>query len=485
MKEEIIISAGIDIGTSTTQLIFSRLTIQNTAGFGKVPQTEITSKEIFYRSKIYFTPLLNRELMDGAKIKEILKTEYEKASLTPKDIQTGAIIITGESSRKKNAEQILHALSEYAGRFVVATAGPDLESILAGKGAGAADLSKQTGEIVINLDIGGGTTNLCAFRDGEILDTACLDIGGRLIRFAPSYSKEGRTITYIAPKLKYLCEKLKLNLSEGNKFEEAELLILVRTLADYLAQSAELKPAGEMLDFMKTNKLFDKEIKPGIITFSGGVATCMQNTCPDYAYDDIGVLLAREIMNQSDFKSAHVMPATETMRATVIGAGNYSMDISGSTIEYTKTDFPIRNLPIAQIRLTKEADIVSLDASLKKALSIFAEENGITGEFAIAFRGIKCPSFSNIQDIAKAVSLFYQENIPKDNKCILIMEADIGKALGQALKRVNPDNRTIICIDNIKCNTGDYIDLGEPVAGGSVIPVVVKTLVFNNPSRSD
>lgn len=478
MNEETIISAGIDIGTSTTQLIFSRLTIQNTAGFGKVPQTEITSKEIFYQSRIYFTPLLNRELMDGAKIKEILKIEYEKASLTPNDIQTGAIIITGESSRKKNAEQILHALSEYAGRFVVATAGPDLESILAGKGSGAANLSKETGEIVINLDIGGGTTNLCAFRDGEVLDTGCLDIGGRLIQFAPSATDEKRTIAYIAPKLKRLCEMLKLNLFEGCTFEESDLKILLRTLADCLAQSAGLKPAGELLDFLKTNKRIDKEIKPGIITFSGGVATCMQNHCPDYAYDDIGVLLAREITEQSDFKKAHVMPATETMRATVIGAGNYSMDISGSTIEYTKTDFPIRNLPIARIRLTNEKDILSLDESLHKALSIFVEDNEITEEFAIAFTGIKCPSYENIQAMAEAISLFYQENIPKENKCILIMEADTGKALGQALKRVNPDKRTIICIDNIKCNTGDYIDLGEPVAGNSAIPVVVKTLVF-------
>ena len=161
MQTEEILSAGIDIGTSTTQLVFSRMILQNTGGFGRIPQIKVVSKEVIYESEIYFTPLSSREEIDGERVHEIIKKEYEKAGVCPADLATGAVIITGETSRKRNAESVVRAIADVAGEFVVATAGADLESVLAGKGAGAADLSQKTGKRVVNLDIGGGTTNMC------------------------------------------------------------------------------------------------------------------------------------------------------------------------------------------------------------------------------------------------------------------------------------------------------------------------------------
>ena len=181
MQTEEILSAGIDIGTSTTQLVFSRMILQNTGGFGRIPQIKVVSKEVIYESEIYFTPLSSREEIDGERVHEIIKKEYEKAGVCPADLATGAVIITGETSRKRNAESVVRAIADVAGEFVVATAGADLESVLAGKGAGAADLSQKTGKRVVNLDIGGGTTNICVFENGNMVDTACLDIGGRQI----------------------------------------------------------------------------------------------------------------------------------------------------------------------------------------------------------------------------------------------------------------------------------------------------------------
>ena len=184
MQTEEILSAGIDIGTSTTQLVFSRMILQNTGGFGRIPQIKVVSKEVIYESEIYFTPLSSREEIDGERVHEIIKKEYEKAGVCPADLATGAVIITGETSRKRNAESVVRAIADVAGEFVVATAGADLESVLAGKGAGAADLSQKTGKRVVNLDIGGGTTNICVFEDGNMVDTACLDIGGLILRRA-------------------------------------------------------------------------------------------------------------------------------------------------------------------------------------------------------------------------------------------------------------------------------------------------------------
>ncbi|MGE4353214.1 MAG: ethanolamine ammonia-lyase reactivating factor EutA [Oscillospiraceae bacterium] len=471
--EETIYSAGIDIGTSTTQLIFSQITVKTMGGFGKIPKTEIISKEILYRSNISFTPLASADQIDGAEVKKIIEREYRLAGIRPEQLATGAVIITGESSRKKNAKEVAESLAEIAGNFVVAVAGPDLESVLAGKGAGAAALSKETGKIVANLDIGGGTTNICYFKDGEVYDTACLDIGGRLLRLA-----QGK-ITYLAEKLKILIAAHNLAIREGDPINPDSLHRLSDVMADILAESVGLREKTAILDRMKTNRLISVPDRPDIITFSGGVASCMENRYADFEFDDLGVLLAQAIKRQPDFLKMDTAQPLETMRATVIGAGNYSMDISGSTIEYTAHDFPMKNLPVAKIKLETDLDIPAIACDMDKVSMLFKEKDEKNVQLALAFKGLPCPSFKQIQEIADHIMKKYDELFEPAIKVILIIEADIGKALGQALKRINPQKRDIICIDGISVSSGDYIDLGQPIAGGAVIPVIVKTLVFN------
>ncbi len=126
MKEKIL-SVGIDIGTTTTQLVFSRLTLENTASLVTVPRIEIIAKEVVFRSTIHFTPLKSQHEIDEQRVRELIEREYQSAGITPEQVQTGAIIITGEAARKQNAESVLRALSGLAGEFVVATAGRTLE----------------------------------------------------------------------------------------------------------------------------------------------------------------------------------------------------------------------------------------------------------------------------------------------------------------------------------------------------------------------
>ena len=192
--KETILSVGIDIGTSTTQLIFSKLTIENEASSYVVPRINIVDKEVTYRSKIYFTPLLSQTEIDAEKVKKIIEAEYKAAGMKPEDLQTGAVIITGETARKHNANTVLASLSSMAGDFVVATAGPDLESVLSAKGAGADAFSEEHRQAVANIDIGGGTSNIALFQKGNLKGTSCLDIGGRLIKI------ENGRISYIFPK---------------------------------------------------------------------------------------------------------------------------------------------------------------------------------------------------------------------------------------------------------------------------------------------
>ena len=194
---ETLLSVGIDIGTSTTQLILSRLTLANRANPFSVPRIAIEDREVLYRSGIHFTPLLSDTVIDAEGVRTIVAEEYRKSGFAPEQVDTGAVIITGETARKENAREVLSALSQFAGDFVVATAGPDLESILAARGAGADEYSREHHTDVLHFDIGGGTSNLALYSHGELAATGCLDVGGRLIKL----DREG-TVTYVSPVLK-------------------------------------------------------------------------------------------------------------------------------------------------------------------------------------------------------------------------------------------------------------------------------------------
>ena len=210
---ESLLSAGIDVGTSTTQLVFSRLSVANQASGFSVPRIVITDKEVIYRSAIHFTPLVSETRLDGPKLRQIIEQEYHSAGVAPSDVDTGAVIITGETARKENAAEVLAALSGLAGDFVVATAGPDLESVIAGRGAGTDIYSKEHGVTAVNIDIGGGTSNLVVFAQGEVIDTACMDIGGRLVKIDAS---SGR-ITYIMEKIQRLIAERGLDVAVGDQ----------------------------------------------------------------------------------------------------------------------------------------------------------------------------------------------------------------------------------------------------------------------------
>ena len=222
-------SVGIDIGTSTTQLVLSRLTVENRANPFSVPRMDITHREILYRSAIHFTPLTDEVTIDARGVRDIVAAEYRKAGIDRKQVETGAVIITGETARKENAAQVLAALSDFAGDFVVSAAGPDLESVLAAKGVECDKLSESKQGKVLNFDVGGGTANLAFFDKGELIATGCYDIGGRLVRC-------GGRIDYVAPVL----EGRFPGVARGALPDKDALTAAVTDMAPTLAQAAGL-----------------------------------------------------------------------------------------------------------------------------------------------------------------------------------------------------------------------------------------------------
>lgn len=474
---EVILSVGIDIGTSTTQLIFSRLTIENQASSYTVPRINIVDKEVIYRSRIYFTPLRSPTEIDAEAVKKIVRSEYRAAGITPEELKTGAVIITGETARKENANEVLSALSDLAGDFVVATAGPDLESVLSGRGAGADVLSKEKHTTVANLDIGGGTTNIALYEKGTLRGTCCLDVGGRLIKVA-----DGR-ISYIYPKIQALAKDNGIEIKVGDRAYPEQLYGVCRLMAAQLAQALHLAAPDGHHAGMYTNDGRALPPQPQIqaVTYSGGVADCIYQKMEDdvFRFGDVGVLLGKAVRADPDLNRVELCQAAETIRATVVGAGTHTTEVSGSTIRYERDKLPIKNVPILKVSQEDEESLETLKSSIIQQMPLFAPE-GKVEQIAIAFTGEKRTSFADVQALAAAVIESAKEVIQGPYPLIVVVENDIGKVLGNALNVLLEHKKDVICIDGIKALSGDYIDIGEPIAGGQVLPVVIKTLIFNS-----
>ena len=447
---EQLLSLGLDVGTTSTQMIFSRLTIENKAGAFSVPEMEIQQREILYRSPVHFTPLLREELVDAAALRKIVDGAYAEAGLRKEQVATGAIIITGETSRRENARAVLEELSGYAGDFVVATAGPALESVLAAKGAGAVAWSEKTGKPVLHMDIGGGTSNLAWIREGKIRQTGCMNVGGRLLKFG----KDGR-ITYISPVLEGLTQ-----LKIGEKpTQEA-----VRTLADVLVQGLEmaagLRPATELLERLWTREMpFPQEILRGewVFSFSGGVADCIETRHPWQMFGDMGPVLGQAI-GESGLCWGEYRLGEETIRATVIGAGCHSAQLSGSTVFHRNLRFPLKNLPVVRTEQPESGEIRRL----------LAQQEGLA---VLALPGSGGMDYASVRAYGKAIA----EGCG-DRPVLVCLERDMAKALGQVLALLLPKDRPILCIDRVKLGPESYLDVAAPV--GPAIPVVMKTLIL-------
>ncbi|MDR1903340.1 MAG: ethanolamine ammonia-lyase reactivating factor EutA [Treponema sp.] len=473
--EQKLISVGIDVGTSTTQVIFSRLSMSDKGGFFSVPKADIVSREIIYRGGIHETPLVSPETIDAEALTSLVNADFAKAGFAGGGVDTGAVIITGESARKENARAVLEHLSGLAGDFVVSTAGPDLEAVIAGRGSGAAEWSRKNNGRAVNLDIGGGTTNIAVFENGEDRAAGSLDVGGRVIRIA------GGKIRSVSAAAAAVAAWKGMGIAVGDPADEKILGRVCGAMAEVLDMAMGFRKRESIFETLRTSgsAYFAIPAKPDGIFLSGGVADAVYTAHDDaFAYGDIGVLLGRALRQSALCTRSRLLRGGETIRATVVGAGSYTVNLSGSTIFYRGNVFPLKNLPVLRLSDAEErACYRGENGPLADRMVWFLSQHD-TKLPALAFAGERNPGYGELNAAAGVFARTAAAVLGQGVPLVIVTEQDTAKALGQLISVRLEENRPLAVLDSIHAGDHTYIDVGMPLMGGIAAPVVIKTLIF-------
>ncbi|EPY9095769.1 ethanolamine ammonia-lyase reactivating factor EutA [Shigella dysenteriae] len=435
MNTRQLLSVGIDIGTTTTQVIFSHLELVNRAAVSQVPRYEFIKREISWQSPVFFTPVDKQGGLKEAELKTLILEQYQAAGIAPESVDSGAIIITGESAKTRNARPAVMTLSQSLGDFVVASAGPHLESVIAGHGA------------------------------GKISGTACLNVGGRLLET----DSQGCVVYAHKPGQMIVDECFGAG-TDARSLTGAQLVQATRRMAELIVEVIDgtLSPLAQAL--MQTG-LLPAGVTPEIITLSGGVGECYRHQPADpFCFADIGPLLATALHDHPRLREMNVQFPAQTVRATVIGAGAHTLSLSGSTIWLEGVQLPLRNLPVA-IPID-ETDLVS---AWQQAL-IQLDLDPKTDAYVLALLASLPVRYAAVLTVISELVDFVAR-FPNPHPLLVVAGQDFGKALGMLL-RPQLQQLPLAVIDEVIVRAGDYIDIGTPLFGGSVVPVTVKSLAF-------
>ncbi|WP_058913294.1 ethanolamine ammonia-lyase reactivating factor EutA [Entomohabitans teleogrylli] len=465
MKLHELLSVGIDIGTTTTQVIFSRLALVNRAAVSQVPRYEFVKREIIWQSPVCFTPVDFAGALREADLLDLILQQYQAAGIAPQQIDSGAIIITGESAKTRNARPTILALAQQLGDFVVASAGPHLESVIAGYGAGAQTLSQQQLCRVMNIDIGGGTANYVVFDAGQVSGTACINVGGRLLET----DAQGRVLRAHAPG-QLIVDTLFGAGCDPRQLDAARLEQVADRMATLILEgvTGQLSPLGQQL--MMTRPLPPGR-QPDLITLSGGVGECWRQPPEQpFCFGDLGPLLARALRRHRQWQALPLRAPAQTVRATVIGAGAHTLSLSGSTIWLDSVTLPLRNIPV--VFAGGEDRLVARWEQAIEQMDLLAA----TDSYALALPDTLPVTYHSVQLAIQALGEFHRR-WPTAQPLLVVARQDFGKALGMLL-RPQLAGRQLAVIDEVHTRPGDFIDIGAPLFGGAVVPVTIKSLAF-------
>jgi ethanolamine utilization protein EutA len=466
-------SVGIDVGSSTSHLTFSVLYLER-QGMEMSSRFVTVRRDVLYRSPILLTPYLDRDTIDVERLSAFILESYRQAELQPADVHTGAVICTGEAVKKQNSEAITRMLSQMGGRFVCATAGPRLEAILAAHGSGAVARSR-SGKMVLNVDVGGGTTKLTLIRDGVIQETGAINVGARLL----AWDLETGTLNRIETVGRTIAESVGIHPKLGRELTGEEQQRFASALVDLLLQYVRCEPASDRARELWITEPPELTGTVDEVVFSGGVGEYVYQRDAT-TYGDFGLLLAAELRRRFAELPGPVAEGVESIRATVIGASQYTVQVSSSTIFLSRPEV----LPLLDYQVVvpcfvgDESTEASVAATITDAMARYDLLDEATRHpVALYLDWRQELSYRSLCLLASGIAQALTTH-SDGHPWLLIFDRDIGALVGSILKEDLEVPDEIVAVDEIDVTDLDFVDVGQPLGKSAAVPVVVKSLVF-------
>jgi ethanolamine utilization protein EutA len=473
-------TVGIDIGSAGTQVIFSRVHLRRLAE-DLTSRYYVVARETLFQSPVALTPYQSEQRIDDEKLGAIIDDAYAAARLHPDNIDTGVVILTGEALRRENAQGIAAVLSEQGGEFVTATAGHHMESMLAAYGSGAARVSSDENKRILNIDIGGGTTKLGLVDNGKVIATAAVHIGGRL-----QVVEAGR-IVRLDPAGKHPAKRAGFSWDRGERVDPADMQKVADLMADTLLAALAARPLPHDVQHLYlTDPIADLGRVDGVM-FSGGVGEYVYER-EDRDFGDMGPLLGRAIRARIERGAFAwpVLPAGECIRATALGASEYSVQLSGNTsyISSPGTLLPRRNLQVLQPPFdpADTIDPEKLAAAIRDHIAAFDLQDS-EREIALALRWSGMPAHQRLLAFAQGIKAGLAGRLAKKQPAFIMLDGDVAQTLGHILRDELHVDSELLVIDGVVLWDFDYIDLGRIRMPSYTVPVTIKSLVFSEDPR--
>ena len=465
-------SVGIDVGSATSQVLFSRLELHR-QGRDLSSRYVVVSREILYRSPVRLTPYVEGLRIDEQGLRTLLTDAFAEAGLTPKDVDTGAVILTGEATRRENARAIADVFAAESGDFVCATAGHHMEATLAAYGSGAVKLAGQTSGRVLNIDIGGGTTKLAVVDRGEVVQTAALHVGGRLVAVEP----DGR-ISRLEPAGRQIAAAAGVTWEVGSTVGPHDLDVVGAFMADLVLAAAAGSSEDRVAELLLTEGIDGGDGYDAVL-FSGGVSEYVYGT-ESTSYGDLGPALGRSLAARSSELPGPLHTVTGGIRATVLGASQYTVQVSGNTIYVSDpTALPLQNLQVVYPRIDLSGEFTSDDVVEAIQGHIEKIDVDVLGAVAFAFHWDGPPSFPRLNRLVRAIETALAARLAAGLPLCLLFEGDIARTVGAMLKEDHGHENVIISIDGVTVTDFEFIDVGALFEKSQTVPISIKSLVFH------
>ena len=471
-------TVGIDIGSSTSHLMFARVHLQRLAS-ALSSRFVVIDRRVLWQSPILLTPYLSDYTIDTAKLADFIAEAYADAGLARGDVDSGAVILTGEALKRKNARAIADLFSEEAGKFVCASAGHHMECQMAAHGSGAVALSRSKGVTVLNVDIGGGTTKFALVQNGQIIATSSIAAGGRLIVEEP-----GKGIVRLEPPAVEIGRAVGLELKLGATLSHRDRHRLADRMTDLIVNMVARQPPDALTSSLLVTEPWSDSVRDlpiDAITFSGGVSEYLYGREKE-PHGDLGADLAHSLQHAITDKriALPVWDAGQGIRATVIGAAQFSVQISGNTILIADpAKLPLQNVPVIGCSFDLSGDVHAdaVSAEVRRALLQSDAEEG-TAPVALAFPWHGDPLHRRMHAVAEGICAALPRSLAAGLPITLLIDGDIGMSLGRILCREVAPGADVIAIDGVQLKQFDYVDIGRVIDVTNVVPIIIKSLLF-------